>query len=127
MNTTEKRFQAAMAAMQGLCANPDFTSSSERQIAEMAVEHADALLAELDRTETKQPEPTIPAPPKGFTLWGTGPLKPAGKSYISASIDIAVWNGQNRKWEENASGTRNLIYALRDGSEIQRLNGRVKP
>ena len=54
MNTTDKRFQAAMAVMQGLLANPSFDSLSEIKLAEQAIGISDALLAELDRTETKE-------------------------------------------------------------------------
>ena len=89
MNTTDKRFQAAMAVMQGLCANTDFTSYSARQISAMAFRQADALLAELDRTETKQPEPAIPTPPKGFTVWGErSAYKPFRYVYRGYSDDM---------------------------------------
>jgi hypothetical protein len=46
----QRRFQAAVAAMQGLCANRDLDLESASLVSRWAVEHADALLAELDRT-----------------------------------------------------------------------------
>lgn len=42
-----KREAFAMAAMQGLCANPDLTTASSGRLSCMAVEIADSLLAEL--------------------------------------------------------------------------------
>lgn len=45
-----KREQFAMAAMQGLCANNNEYTSFEH-LANSAVQHADALLAELERTK----------------------------------------------------------------------------
>ncbi len=46
--TIRQRF--VMAAMQGLCANPILCDVSEFAIAEQAVRHADATLAEEART-----------------------------------------------------------------------------
>lgn len=48
------RFEAAMAAMQGLLANPTFTETQgidSRMIAASGVEYADALLYALERTK----------------------------------------------------------------------------
>lgn len=39
----------ARAAMQGFCANPEFDDASPKQIAELSVAHADALIAELQK------------------------------------------------------------------------------
>ena len=121
MNTTDKRFQAAMAAMNGMLSGQ--TSFEPDQLCAMSVKVADALLSELDRTETKQPEPTIPAPPEGFTVWGEGPLpvEAEGESCYDCSD---FFNGD---WHGIACGDSSNLYALRDGSKIQRLNGRVKP
>lgn len=47
------RQQFVMAAMQGLCANPILCDVSEFAIAEQAVRHADAALAEEARTRSK--------------------------------------------------------------------------
>ena len=47
------RVQAAIAAMQGFCANPDLTEMKVEIFARLAVCHADALLAELKKEETK--------------------------------------------------------------------------
>ena len=125
MNTTEKRFQAAMAAMQGILSGrtKPMTEFTPSQLASDSVKAGDALLAELDRTETKQIEPTIPAPPEGFTVWGEGPLTWPSDPFIA---DIAMLCTD--EWELRFSGnSADDIYALRDGSETQRLNGRVKP
>lgn len=46
----QRRFTAAVAAMQGLCANRDFNLESASLVSRWAVEQADSLLAELDRT-----------------------------------------------------------------------------
>ena len=48
-----KREMFAMAAMQGICSNPDDRYTYE-QLAGHAVKHADALLAELEKTNEKQ-------------------------------------------------------------------------
>jgi hypothetical protein len=50
---TDLRERAAIAAMQGFCANQGFDDASYKQIAEWSVAHADALLAELKKEETK--------------------------------------------------------------------------
>ena len=42
-----KREQFAMAAMQGLMGNPHELNTSPRETVEIAIQHADALLAEL--------------------------------------------------------------------------------
>lgn len=44
---TDLRERAAIAAMQGFCANPEFDYASPKHIAEWSVAHADALIAEL--------------------------------------------------------------------------------
>lgn len=44
---TDLRERAAIAAMQGFCANPMFDDTSHKQIAEWSVAQADALIAEL--------------------------------------------------------------------------------
>ena len=55
MNTTDKRFQAAMTAMNGMLLwQPNLNT---RQLIEWSVELADALLAELDRTELDWTKP----------------------------------------------------------------------
>lgn len=46
-----KREMFAMAAMQGICSNPDDRYTYE-QMAGHAVKHADALLAKLDETKS---------------------------------------------------------------------------
>ena len=46
---TDLRERAAIAAMQGLCANQAFDDASHKQIAEWSVAHADALIAELQK------------------------------------------------------------------------------
>lgn len=54
----DRRFQAAVAAMQGILAN-DVDEISQEQVIELAVEYADLLLAELDKTtgkNEKQPQ-----------------------------------------------------------------------
>lgn len=59
MNTEEKRFHAAVAAMQGffsVCSQTGMFPSF-KEVSEEAVKYADALLAELDRTK---PEPKNP-------------------------------------------------------------------
>lgn len=43
------RISMARAAMQGFCANPEFDDASPKQIAELSVAHADALIAELQK------------------------------------------------------------------------------
>ena len=48
-----KREMFAMAAMQGICSNPDDRYTYE-QLAGHAVKQADALLAELEKTNEKQ-------------------------------------------------------------------------
>lgn len=48
-----KREMFAMSAMQGICSNPDDRYTYE-QLAGHAVKHADALLAELEKTNEKQ-------------------------------------------------------------------------
>ena len=48
-----KREMFAMAAMQGICSNPNDRYTYE-QLAGHAVKHADALLAELEKTNEKQ-------------------------------------------------------------------------
>ena len=83
----------------------------------------DHFPTELDRTETKKLDPTIPAPPEGFTVWGIGPL---GWSEACRCTDIARLNDQNL-WTRECLGVSEILYSLRDGSEIQRFNGRVRP
>jgi hypothetical protein len=46
-----KREAFAMAAMQGLLANPETTPASAQEIAEWSVYQADALLAELAKVQ----------------------------------------------------------------------------
>lgn len=46
---TDLRERAAIAAMQGFCANQAFDDASCEQIAEWSVAHADALIAELQK------------------------------------------------------------------------------
>lgn len=55
MNEEEKRFHAAVAAMQGLLSTETGYGVSFELTAKDAIQHADALLAELDRTTVKQP------------------------------------------------------------------------
>lgn len=43
------RERAAIAAIQGFCANPAFEDASHKQIAEWSVAYADALIAELKK------------------------------------------------------------------------------
>jgi hypothetical protein len=43
------RIDAAIAAMQGFCANPAFEDASCRQVAELSASQADALIAELQK------------------------------------------------------------------------------
>ena len=76
----------------------------------MAFRQADALLAELDRTETKQPEPAIPTPPKGFTVWGKGPLTNPSDTFIE-DIAMICEDEWELKFKGNSAGK---IYALRD-------------
>ena len=83
----------------------------------------DHFPTELDRTEVKQDAPTIPAPPEGFTVWGKGPLTWPSDTFIEDITMIC-----EDEWEFGFIGnSAGDIYALRDGSEIQKLNGRVKP
>jgi hypothetical protein len=65
MSKTEQRFEAAKAAMQGLLCNPMFDRMPFDDLHPIAVMHADALLAELARTEPKCPK---------CEDGGTGPL-----------------------------------------------------
>lgn len=61
MNHEEKRFQAAVAAMQGffsVCSQTGMFPSF-KEVSEEAVKYADALLSELDRTK---PDPVTPQP-----------------------------------------------------------------
>ena len=55
MNLT-KREQFAMAAMQGVFANPDWDKAPLRGKTQAAVDAADELIAELDRTAPKCPK-----------------------------------------------------------------------
>jgi hypothetical protein len=58
MTKQQQRFQAAVAAMQGLLAHPKFEKLSFLILLGDAVKMADALLAELDRTASKdEPQP----------------------------------------------------------------------
>lgn len=50
MNRADMRFELAKAAMMGLCANPEMTSSSSASIADLAVDQADKLLDLLQIT-----------------------------------------------------------------------------
>jgi hypothetical protein len=60
MNKTEQRFEAAKAAMQGLCANAS-PMIPTTEYAKSAIGFADALLAELARTEpTAEKSPLAP-------------------------------------------------------------------
>jgi len=59
MNKEQQRFQAAVAAMQGMLANAN-TMAHETMgcsLARSAIEHADVLLAELDGTQAKDNPP----------------------------------------------------------------------
>ena len=53
MNGLTIRHQFAMAAMQGMLANSEITKliNTEIELAEIAVEHADALINELNKTD----------------------------------------------------------------------------
>lgn len=151
MNTTDKRFQAAMAAMQGmLSGQTSFGHETLSEILVKSVRQADALLAELDRTEPKKdemskspdqriggaydckvcgqrhpvgfckveipfvtpkpPEPAIPTPPKGFTVWGIGPLTNPSDTFIE-DIAMICEDEWELKFKGNSAGK---IYALRD-------------
>jgi len=48
-----KREHFASMAMQGLLASDEFSSSSYEEVARMSVKSADALIAELNKEETK--------------------------------------------------------------------------
>ena len=52
----QQRFEAAKAAMQGLCADPNYNVIPDQLVVD-AVRIADALLAELARTAPKPSEP----------------------------------------------------------------------
>jgi len=73
MTKQEQRFHAAVAAMQGFCASFNCNRDPSAKMAAMAVLHADALLAELDRTAPK-PEPA--------TYGGWGPCPECGKPTV---------------------------------------------
>lgn len=73
MNLT-KREQFAMAAMQGVFANPDWDKAPLRGKTQAAVDAADELIAELDRTAPKCPK---------CEDGGTGPLCAKHVSYGS--------------------------------------------
>lgn len=45
-----------MAAMQGLCANPDYTDASVENIVRWSVDQSEALIAELNKREAEEAE-----------------------------------------------------------------------
>jgi hypothetical protein len=47
------RERAAIAAMQGFCANPEFSELPVERIAEWSVSQADALIAELEEEDAE--------------------------------------------------------------------------
>lgn len=53
MNAPTRRERIAIAALQGILADPN-SSGSYAEIANKSVEWADALIAELDKTESSQ-------------------------------------------------------------------------
>lgn len=52
LNGLTVRQQFAMAAMQGLCANPEYINWPDGKVASMAVFEADQLIAELNKEES---------------------------------------------------------------------------
>jgi hypothetical protein len=60
MSTLTKREQFAAMAMQGHCANAELTDTPAEVIAKWSVEQADALIAELGKSEAEA-EPAEPA------------------------------------------------------------------
>ena len=53
INCEKVRIDAAIAAMQGFRANPEFSELTAERIAEWSVSQADALIAKLRKEETK--------------------------------------------------------------------------
>lgn len=90
MNTEEKRFHAAVAAMQSVISTCDHDEAIPGNIAYWSVAMADALLAELDRTavvkESLTPEPEA----DGWIAHKPGDPMPCP---VKAKIRIQTENG----------------------------------
>lgn len=82
MTHEEKRFQAAVAAMQGFAAAFDRIYDAPVKITSMAVEYADALLAELDRTAAVKDSLTVQPDEHGWISHKPGDPYPCSKNHF---------------------------------------------
>lgn len=112
MNREQQRFQAAVAAMQGILssAHPNAPTDPD-EVAKHSALFADALLAELDRTK---PEPETPQPEgfPDFQKWtayeGLGTIK-EGEEDIFAHRNLSSLTERHNR----------VIAALREWAERQ--------
>lgn len=122
MNNEEKRFQAAVAAMQATISNDAWLEATlktarslgrqpEEQIARNAVCFSDALLAELDRTtQAKSPQPN----PDGWIPHRPGNPMPCDeetmcrRKYRSGKIGATGMAG-DYSWAEWGGGETEIV------------------
>ena len=106
MNKEQQRFHAAVAAMQSILASPAYERLPFDDAHRMAVEHADALLAELDRAAPKdKPRPKadgwhrhIPGDPMPDIKAGRIEIMTRDGSLISGNpkyFDFGIWFGDD--------------------------------
>jgi hypothetical protein len=110
MSTLTKREQFAVMAMQGHCANADLTDTPAEVIAKWSVEQADALIAELGKSEAEA-EPTEPTEPAKRILVSA----PAIDSAIEALPCSFVWS-QTPQGRDYWSQVEKNLRAIREAA-----------
>jgi hypothetical protein len=127
MNKTEQRFEAAKAAMHGLCGNYEWCKVAAMNlkqgqtiaeaVAVASIELADALLAELARTEpTTEKSPLAPDADGWVVRIPTDPIPERhngvrfgdGEENLDRGIKWMSW-----RWYHEGAGKRNFITHYR--------------